>query len=65
MVFMQHTLLQYKRPLFAERDPTHWMKATVLGICMSLGRIRRPPEGPPAFIRRSNSKDVMTLGNFV
>ncbi len=30
---------------------------------MSLGRIRRPPEGPPAFISRSNSSEVITFGN--
>ena len=41
------------------------MKATLFGMFMSLGRTRRPPVGPPAFIIRSNSMDVITLGNFI
>ena len=63
IVFIQHTLLQYGLPFFLEREPIHWMNATVFGICMSLGRTRRPPVGPPAFINRSNSNEVIVLGN--
>ena len=67
-VYMQHTLEQYGRPTDSSREPTHWMKTTVLGSSGSALLVHGGgPEhvaavGPEAFSMRSYWMPEMTSG---
>ena len=49
-------------PLALSREPTHWMKTTVLGSVPSEGRWISPPVGPEAERSRSNCSASITSG---